>query len=148
MPIGAIRKEGASDAYARPELPALPAFNLQRSVSTTLRQFDRDYYTGTIYTTCRRVWEHDEAFKAELQEYRALGIDMETATLFVTGFVNKIPTGALLLVSDQPLVSEGIKSSTSDTKVTGSFVEEHIRISVESLRKIQQNNETVRHLKW
>ncbi|HMP82635.1 MAG TPA: AMP nucleosidase, partial [Verrucomicrobiota bacterium] len=101
LPIAAIRGEGASNDYFPPEVPALPAFSLQKAISTTIRDHKRDYWTGTVYTTNRRVWEHDDKFKKYLRNIRCIGIDMETATIFITGFANEISTGALLLVSDQ-----------------------------------------------
>src|SRR5204863_7390795 len=126
LPIAAIRGEGTSNDYFPPEVPALPAFALQKAVSTTIRDYGVDYWTGTVYTTNRRVWEHDEVFKEYLQRIRAYAIDMETATIFTVGFYNKIPTGALLLVSDQPMVPEGVKTEDSDRKVTEQFVERHL----------------------
>src|SRR5262245_44961487 len=105
LPIAAIRGEGTSNDYLPPEIPALPAFSLQKAVSTTIRNFNRDYWTGTVYTTNRRVWEHDLTFKKYLQQTRCMGIDMETATVFTAGFANQVPCGALLLVSDQPMIS-------------------------------------------
>lgn len=146
LPIAAIRGEGTSGDYFPPEVPALPAFTLQRAVSTTIRNYERDYWTGTVYTTNRRVWEHDESFKEYLRKIRVMAIDMETATLFSVGFFNKIPTGALLLVSDQPMIASGIKTSESDKKVTQQYVEEHIKIGLDSLREIRDNGMSVRHL--
>src|SRR6476619_5336682 len=134
LPIAAIRGEGTSNDYFPPEVPALPAFALQKAVSTTIRDYGVDYWTGTVYTTNRRVWEHDEDFKEYLQRVRAYAIDMETATIFTVGFYNRIPTGALLLVSDQPMTPEGVKTEASDLKVTSEFVERHIRIGVDSLK--------------
>ena len=64
LPIAAIRGEGTSNDYLPPEVPALPAFALQKAVSTTIREHELDYWTGTVYTTNRRVWEHKEDFKA------------------------------------------------------------------------------------
>jgi len=80
-----------------------------------------------VYTTNRRVWEHDEAFKEYLTKIRAYAIDMETATIFSVGFHNKIPTGALLLVSDQPMIPEGVKTEESDKSITANYVETHIK---------------------
>ncbi|PID93692.1 MAG: AMP nucleosidase [Bacteroidetes bacterium] len=148
LPIAAIRGEGTSNDYFPPEVPALPAFSLQKAISTTIRDYQRDYWTGTVYTTNRRVWEHDEAFKAYLREIRAMAIDMETATLFSVGFYNEIPTGALLLVSDQPMIAEGIKTTTSDEKVSTLFVEEHIMIGIDSLKQLINNGQTVKHLRF
>ena len=148
LPIAAIRGEGTSNDYFPAEVPALPAFALQKAVSTTIRDHGVDYWTGTVYTTNRRVWEHDENFKEYLQQVRAYAIDMETATIFSVGFYNKIPTGALLLVSDSPMVPEGVKTEESDKKVTTEFVERHIRIGIDSLKQLINDGLTVRHLRF
>jgi AMP nucleosidase len=148
LPSAAIRGEGTSNDYFPPEIPALPAFSLQRAVSSNIRDFGKDYWTGTVYTTNRRVWEHDEKFKDYLRATRAMAIDMETATLFSVGFHNAIPIGALLLVSDMPLQVDGVKTAESDKKVTASFVEEHIKIGVKSLSSLIHNSKTIKHLRF
>lgn len=148
LPIAAIRGEGTSDDYFPSEVPALPAFSLQKAISTTIRNHNLDYWTGTVYTTNRRVWEHDEKFKEYLRAIRAMGIDMETATIFSTGFHNEIPTGALLLVSDQPMISSGVKTAESDKKVTENYVDEHLRIGIDALNELKNNGLTVKHLRF
>lgn len=148
LPIAAIRGEGTSNDYLPPEVPALPAFALQKAVSTTIRDFDKDYWTGTVYTTNRRVWEHKEDFKEYLRELRCMAIDMETATIFIAGFKNHIPTGALLLVSDIPMVPEGVKTDESDRQVTSQYVDEHLRIGINSLKQLINNSLTVKHLRF
>ncbi len=148
LPIAAIRGEGTSNDYFPAEVPALPAFALQKAISTTIRDFDKDYWTGTVYTTNRRVWEHDENFKEYLQTVRAMAIDMETATIFSVGFANEIPTGALLLVSDQPMIPEGVKTDKSDTQVTSSYVDDHLKIGIESLKQLINKGNTVKHLRF
>ena len=148
LPIAAIRGEGTSNDYFPPEVPALPAFALQKAVSTTVRDIGVDYWTGTVYTTNRRVWEHDTAFKNYLRKIRAYAIDMETATIFTVGFYNRIPTGALLLVSDQPMIPEGVKTQASDKKVTTKFVDTHLKIGIESLKQLINQGMTVRHLRF
>ncbi|MFZ9708288.1 MAG: AMP nucleosidase [Steroidobacteraceae bacterium] len=148
LPIAAIRGEGTSDDYLLPEVPALPAFSLQRAVSTMIRDLDCDYWTGTVYTTNRRVWEHDDEFKEYLRKTRCMAIDMETATIFAAGFANSIPAGALLLVSDQPMIPEGVKTETSDRRVTDEFVDRHIRIGIEALRLIRRHGKSVKHLRF
>lgn len=148
LPIAAIRGEGTSNDYFPAEVPALPAFALQKALSTTIRDYEVDYWTGTAYTTNRRVWEHDEKFKNYLQEIRAYAIDMETATIFTVGFYNRIPTGALLLVSDQPMIPEGVKTEASDKKVTSNFVETHLKIGIDSLKQLINKGHTVRHLRF
>ncbi len=148
LPIAAVRGEGASNDYFPAEVPALPAFSLQKATSTTIRNHHRDYWTGTVYTTNRRVWEHDDQFKQYLRRIRCMAIDMECATLFITGFHNHIPTGALLLVSDQPMVPEGVKTAASDQRVTREFADLHLRIGIESLRELINDGLTVKHLRF
>lgn len=148
LPIAAIRGEGTSNDYLPPEVPSLPAFSLLRSVSSTIRNHNKDYWTGTVYTTNRRVWEHDDKFKEYLLQIRTMAVDMETATLFTCGFANQIPTGALLLVSDQPMISDGVKTEKSDNIVTQNFVEEHVIVGIESLMTLINNGETVKHLRF
>ena len=148
LPIAAIRHEGTSNDYFPPEVPALPAFNLQRAVSTTIRNNNRDYWTGTVITTNRRVWEYDEAFKEYLRTIRAMAIDMETVTIFSVGFANEIPVGALLLVSDQPMISTGVKTSDSDKLISDLYVNDHIKIGIESLEELKNNGKSVKHLRF
>ncbi|PIP54730.1 MAG: AMP nucleosidase [Bacteroidetes bacterium CG23_combo_of_CG06-09_8_20_14_all_32_9] len=148
LPIAAIRNEGTSNDYLPPEIPALPAFSLQRSVSSAIRDHHRDYWTGVVFTTNKRVWEHDERFKRYLEKTRAMAIDMETATIFIVGFANGISTGALLLVSDQPMISTGIKTAESDKKVTEKFVEDHIKIGIDALTEIRNDGRSIKHLRF
>ncbi len=148
LPIAAIRGEGTSNDYFPPEVPALPAFNLQKAVSTVIRSHNKDYWTGTIYTTNRRVWEHDEVFKEYLRKIRCMGVDMETATIFSVGFFNQIPTGALLLVSDQPMISSGVKTEESDKVISARYVEQQFEIGVDALRELIDNGLSVKHLKF
>jgi AMP nucleosidase len=148
LPIAAIRGEGTSKDYLPKEIPALPAFSLQKAVSTTIRNHKRDYWTGTVFSTNRRVWEHDGEFKKYLQTTRCMAIDMETATLFIAGFYNKIPSGALLLVSDQPMISAGVKTAESDKKVTEKYVQKHLQIGIDSLNELINNGLTVKHLRF
>jgi AMP nucleosidase len=148
LPIAAIRGEGTSNDYFPPEVPALPAFSMQKAISTTIRNYQRDYWTGTVYTTNRRVWEHDEELKRYLRRIRCMAIDMETATIFITGFHNEIPAGALLLVSDQPMVPEGVKTDDSDKIVTTEFAELHLRIGIDSLSELINQGLTVKHLRF
>jgi AMP nucleosidase len=148
LPIAAIRGEGTSNDYMPPEVPALPSFRMQRAVSASIVKHNCDYYTGTVYTTNRRVWEHDEAFKDYLRKIRAIGIDMETATIFLVGFTNSIPKGALLLVSDNPMTPEGVKSGESDRLVSDRFVKLHLEIGVDALVELRDSGESVKHLRF
>lgn len=148
LPIAAIRGEGTSNDYMVPEVPALPSFRLQRAVSSAIIKHQTDYWTGTVYTTNRRVWEHDEEFKNYLKKIRAIAIDMETATLFIVGFINGIPKGALLLVSDNPMIPEGVKTAKSDKNVNEKFVLKHLEIGIDALADLRDSGESVKHLRF
>ncbi len=148
LPIAAIRGEGTSEHYVPPEVPSLPSFRLQMAVSASIKKYQKDYWTGTVYTTNRRVWEHDIEFKNYLRDIRAEGIDMETATIFTVGFTNEIPHGALLLVSDNPMVPEGVKTDRSDKHVTKNFVRDHLNIGIEALAELRDSGESVKHLRF
>ena len=148
LPIAAIRGEGTSNEYFPPEIPALPSFRLQAAVSAAIARHGHDYWTGTVYTTNRRVWEHDDAFKEYLVRTRATGIDMETATIFVVGFANHIPKGALLLVSDSPMTPEGVKTSASDRDVNRRFVDAHLAIGIDALVELRDSGASVKHMRF
>jgi AMP nucleosidase len=148
LPIAAIRGEGTSNDYMPPRVPAMPSFALQKAISTTIRDHSLDYWTGTCYTTNRRVWEHDQKFKKYLKKIRAMAIDMETATIFTVGFANRISTGALLLVSDSPMTPDGVKTDASDQRVTADFVDLHVKIGIDSLKQLINNGDTVKHLRF
>lgn len=148
LPIAAIRGEGTSDDYLPSEIPALPSFRLQMAVSHSIKKYEQDYWTGTVYTTNRRVWEHDKDFRHYLSRARAAAIDMETATLFTVGFSNRIPRGALLLVSDLPMVPEGVKTARGDESVTAKYAQLHLDIGIDAISELAQSGESVKHLRF
>ena len=148
LPIAAIRGEGTSNDYMPSEIPALPSFRLQRAASMAIVEAGFDYWTGTVYTTNRRVWEHDRKFREYLKSIRAAAIDMETATIFIVGFVNHIPKGALLLVSDNPMTPDGVKTAKSDKAVTETFVRRHLEVGIAALEDLRDSGESVKHLRF
>tara|TARA_Y100001934_G_C12284649_1_gene741730 strand:+ start:110 stop:754 length:645 start_codon:yes stop_codon:yes gene_type:complete len=122
LPIAAIRGEGTSNDYFPIEIPALTSFKLHKFVSEKVIKANHEYRTGVVYTTNRRIWEHDRDFKLKLQKTTSIGIDMETATIFIVGHYNQIARGALLLVSDIPITPDGIKTEESDRTVTENWL--------------------------
>jgi AMP nucleosidase len=148
LPIAAIRGEGTSDDYLPAEVPALPSFKLHKFISDKILQYDQEYRTGVIYTTNRRVWEWDEDFKTRLRRLSTIGIDMETATVFIVGHANEIARGALLLVSDMPMLPEGVKTEESDKKVTANFVDLHLKIGIEAMTEVGEKGEHIKHLRY
>lgn len=148
LPIGAIRGEGTSNDYLDPLVPALPSFKLHKFVSEKLVARGLDYRSGVIYTTNRRVWEHDEDFRKTLQSYTPIGIDMETATLFIVGHANQIARGALLLVSDVPTTPEGVKTSASDAAVSRDWARIHLELGIDALSDIGELGEEIKHFRY
>jgi len=148
LPIAAIRGEGTSNDYFPPEVPALPSFKLHKFVSDKIIAHGVDYRTGVIYTTNRRVWEHDQEFHQKLRDMTCIGIDMETATLFIVGHANEIAHGALLLVSDVPVTPDGVKTEESDKKVTANWVDLHLQIGIEAMTELGQKGEKIKHFRY
>ena len=148
LPMAAIRGEGTSNDYLPPEVPAMPSFKLHKFVSDKLIEKNLEYRTGVVYTTNRRVWEHDTNFKEKLRRLKTIAIDMETATIFSVGLANEIPRGALLLVSDVPMTPEGVKTEESDKKVTTSYVDLHIEIGIQAMMEIGAKGEKIKHFKF
>jgi AMP nucleosidase len=148
LPIAAIRRDGTSDEYFPPEVPALPSFKLHKFVSDKIVARNLDYRTGVVYTTNRRLWEHDANFLARLQRMTVIGIDMETATIFIVGHYNEIARGALLLVSDVPLTAEGVKTAESDRQVTQNWSDVHLDIGIEAMTDIGHSGEKIKHFRY
>ncbi|MEK6643364.1 MAG: AMP nucleosidase [Planctomycetota bacterium] len=148
LPIAAIRGEGTSNDYFPPEVPALPSFKLHKFVSQKLTEHGHEYRTGVVYTTNRRVWEHDEQFQKRLQEMTAIAIDMETATIFVVGHRNEIARGALLLVSDVPITPDGVKTEESDARVTRDWADIHLQLGIDAMTQIGEQGENIKHFRY
>jgi AMP nucleosidase len=148
LPIAAIRGEGTSLDYLPPEVPALPSFKLHKFVSQKILEHGHDYRTGVVYTTNRRLWEHDREFHRRLQRMSCLAIDMETATVFIVGHANEISRGALLLVSDIPVLPDGVKTEESDRQVTARWADLHLTIGIDSMAEIGLKGEAIRHFTY
>lgn len=148
LPIAAIRGEGTSDDYFPAEVPALPSFKLHKFVSDKIAEHGHEYRTGVVYTTNRRVWEHDQEFQERLQRMTCIAIDMETATLFIVGHRNAIARGALLLVSDVPITPEGVKTEESDRQVTARWADAHLQIGIDAMGELGEKGEEIKHFTY
>ncbi len=148
LPIAAVRGEGTSNDYFPPEVPALPSFKLHKFVSQKIIEHDYEYRTGVVYTTNRRVWEHDERFLDRLKQLTCIAIDMETATIFIVGHYNRIARGALLLVSDVPVTPDGVKTDEMDKEVTRRWSDIHLRIGIEAMTDIGDKGEKIKHFTY
>lgn len=148
LPIAAIRGEGTSNDYFPPEVPALPSFKLHKFVSEKIVEHGHEYRTGVVYTTNRRLWEHDQQFIERLKRMTCIAIDMETATIFIVGHHNEIARGALLLVSDTPMTPEGVKTEASDQEVTAKWSRIHLQIGIEAMTEIGEKGEKIKHFRY
>lgn len=149
LPIAAIRGEGTSNDYFPPEVPAMPSFKLHKFISQKIVDAGFDYRTGVVYTTNRRVWEHDTAFLKRLQhDLTCIAVDMETATIFIVGHRNEIARGALLLVSDVPITPEGVKTERSDRAVSAKWSKLHLELGVRAMRELEENGEEIKHFRY
>jgi AMP nucleosidase len=148
LPIAAIRGEGTSLDYFPAEVPALPSFKLHKFVSDRFVERKLDYRTGVVYTTNRRLWEHDDRFRQRLIKMTCIGIEMETATIFIVGHYNSISRGALLLVSDVPITPDGVKTEESDKFVTDNWAQTHLDIGIEAMTDIGSRGEPIRHFRY
>ena len=148
LPIAAIRGEGTSLDYFPRDVPALPSFKLHKFVSDRILDRQLDYRTGVVYTTNRRLWEHDPEFRDRLRRMTCIGIDMETATVFIVGHYNEISRGALLLVSDVPITPDGVKTEASDRQVTEDWSSTHLDIGIEAMTEIGKSGEQIKHFHY
>ncbi|MGI9516188.1 MAG: AMP nucleosidase [Pirellulaceae bacterium] len=148
LPIAAVRGEGTSLDYFPRDVPALPSFKLHKFVSDRIVERQLEYRTGVVYTTNRRMWEHDEEFRQRLKSMTCIGIEMETATIFIVGHYNEISRGALLLVSDVPITPDGVKTEESDKEVTRKWSEIHLDIGIDAMADIGLRGEPIRHFHY
>ena len=140
-PLAAIREEGTSNAFMPQQVPALSCFNLQRYIVGEVERRGLTYHNGIIHTTNVRFWEFNEDFKQMLKAERAHAIDMECATLFSVGFARNVPVGALMLVSDLPLKTDGIKTAESARAVFRKYTSLHIEMGIEIMQEMQRSED-------
>jgi len=148
LPIGAIRSESVSQHFMPMQVPALPTFKIQKFASQIMVEHGYDYRTGTVHSTDLRFWEFDKEFKLNLYKERVIAVEMECAALFVACFASKVSVGALLLVSDTPLIKGGIKTKKSAKRVFKKYTDIHIDTGIEIMADIAQRGDRIRHYKW
>jgi AMP nucleosidase len=124
------------------------SFKLHKFVSEKIVEHGHEYRTGVVYTTNRRLWEHDLQFVDRLKRVTCIAIDMETATIFIVGHHNEIARGALLLVSEIPMTPEGVKTEASDLLVTEKWSRIHLQIGIEAMTEIGEKGEKIKHFRY
>ena len=109
-------------------MPALPAFSIQKACSKAITNHGREYYTGVVYTTNRRVWEYDDRFKEYLKSTRAMAVDMETASIAHVCYVNKVPFLSIRCITDT-VEHNGVKNFEENC-VEASMIAKDITVAV------------------
>jgi len=148
VPTASIRDEGPSAHYLPPTVPALPSLALNATICQALDNSSIPHRSGIMKTTDYRMWEFDEAFKAELRDERVIAIDMEIATLFAVGYAKAVPTGALMLVSDLPLRKGGIKTKESGQSVLTTYAEQHLNLGIDVMTLLKQRAAPSLRTEW
>lgn len=138
VPVASIRAEGTSDFYFSQEVPALANFMVQKMVTNVLDRDNTRYHIGITHTTNKRFWEFNEEFVRRIKVTRPQAIEMECATLFIAGYFHKLPVGALLLVSDLPLDSDGIKTKESSESVFSKYTLDHVERGVRIMQELDK----------
>lgn len=126
VPVASIRLDGTSDHYFSPEVPALANFTITRAISEVLEESGTIYHSGITMTTNIRFWEFNRTFVEKLKASKAQAIEMECATLFIVGYFRKVGLGALLLISDLPLMKGGVKTNSSVAHLYQSCMMDHL----------------------
>lgn len=138
VPISSIRGDGTSDFYFPPEVPALANFTIQRIVTEMLDDMKVKYHLGITHTTNKRFWEFNHEFRLRLKANRAQAIEMECATLFAASYSHRVPLGALLLVSDLPLLPDGFKTKKSGELLFKKHMPDHIDKGIQIMKQMQK----------
>ena len=139
LPTASIRDEGASGHYLQGDTPALPNFKVQHVLAKTARQMNIRTRSGIFKTTDYRMWEFDKDFSALLREQKVVAIDMEIAALFSVGYAIGKPIGALMLISDMPMIRSGIKRADSTKEILGAHCETQLKLGLAAVANLEKD---------
>jgi len=107
---------------------------------TQLRGYElkRIMRTGTVATIDNRNWElRDQSGPVQrLSQSRAIGLDMESATIAANGFRFRVPYGTLLCVSDKPLHGE-LKLPGMASEFYRTQVSRHLQIGIKAMEMLR-----------
>ena len=138
VPVAAIRGEGTSDFYFPSDVPSMANFIVQKVVSDVLTEQGIEYHIGITHSTNKRFWEFNPKFKQRLMDTRPQAIEMECATLFMASYYNKLPVGALMLISDLPLEPDGVKTKRHAENVYVNYTAEHVEKGVSIMLSLKE----------
>jgi AMP nucleosidase len=93
--------------------------------------------TGTVVTTDDRNWELRYSHSAlRFSQSRAVGIDMESATIAAQGYRFRVPYGTLLCVSDKPIHGE-LKLPGQANRFYEEAIAGHLAIGLETCERLR-----------
>jgi AMP nucleosidase len=127
IPIPALAEVQIALESAVADVTKLSGFDLKRVMRT-----------GTVATIDNRNWElRDQSGPVQrLSQSRAIGLDMESATIAANGFRFRVPYGTLLCVSDKPLHGE-LKLPGMATKFYSTQVDQHLQIGIRAMESLR-----------
>jgi len=144
-----LRDDHVLDDVLPPEIPVPAIAEVQVAMARAAEivsgqsgeELKRRLRTGTIVTTDDRNWElRYSASALRFSLSRAVGIDMESATIAAQGYRFRVPYGTLLCVSDKPLHGE-LKLPGQANRFYERAISEHMRIGIEACEQLRQEGE-------
>ena len=141
-----LRDDHVLDDVLPPEIPIPAIAEVQTAMARAAEvisgqsgdELKRRLRTGTIVTTDDRNWElryTKSALRFSLS--RAVGIDMESATIAAQGYRFRVPYGTLLCVSDKPLHGE-LKLPGQANRFYERAIAEHLKIGIETCEQLRR----------
>ena len=140
-----LRDDHVLDHVLPPEIPLPAIAEVQQALAGASEEVSGEQganlkkrmRTGTVVTTDDRNWELRYTHMARrLSLSRAVGIDMESATIAAQGYRFRVPYGTLLCVSDKPLHGE-IKLPGQANKFYEEAIAAHLQIGVATCRRLK-----------
>ena len=141
-----LRDDHILDDVLPPEIPVPAIAEVQQALARAAEtvsgqsgdELKRRLRTGTIVTTDDRNWELQFSRSAlRFSLSRAVGIDMESATIAAQGYRFRVPYGTLLCVSDKPLHGE-LKLPGQANRFYERAINEHMRIGIETCEELRR----------
>ena len=141
-----LRDDHVLDPVLPPEIPIPAIAEVQVALQTAAERISgigstdlkRRMRTGTVVTTDDRNWELRYSHSARrLNLSRAVGIDMESATIAAQGYRFRVPYGTLLCVSDKPLHGE-IKLPGQANRFYEEAIAAHLAIGTTTCELLRQ----------
>ncbi|MEY4500292.1 MAG: hypothetical protein RIS52_182 [Pseudomonadota bacterium] len=141
-----LRDDHVLDDVLPPEIPIPPIAEVQQALARAAQTVSGEHgdtlkarlRTGTIVTTDDRNWELRYSKSAlRFSQSRAIGIDMESATIAAQGYRFRVPYGTLLCVSDKPMHGE-LKLPGQANRFYERAIAEHMLIGIEACNELRR----------